>query len=207
MKPRLSICIYCISGLLAFSAITAGIAANSAWAARNGPATATSTLSAIEAEMLTFMREEEKLARDAYIAMYQRWGAATFSNISKSEQTHMDTLKKKLDKYQLPDPVQPALGVFTNADLQVKYDQLVANGLSSLTDGLYVGATIEEIDMIDIQHAIDITTHLDVINAYQNLLEGSKNHLRAYVSALAAQGVTYEPQFISKELYNAIIGL
>jgi hypothetical protein len=91
--------------------------------------------------------------------------------------------------------------------LQTKYDQLQVTGLQSLVDGLYVGATIEEVDMVDIQHAIDVTTHLDVVNSYQNLLEGSKNHLRAYVKALASQGVTYAPQFISLELYNAIIGL
>jgi hypothetical protein len=118
----------------------------------------------------------------------------------------MDTMLKKLDKYHLPDPAL-AEGEFTDEGLQEKYDELSEAGLKAYVDGLYVGATIEEIDMIDIQDAIDITTHLDVINAYQNLLEGSKNHLRAYVSALAAQGVTYEPQFISKELYNAIIGL
>jgi hypothetical protein len=71
---------------------------------------------------------------------------------------------------------------------------------------LYAGATIEEIEMIDIQHAIDITTHRDLLRAYQNLLEGSKNHLRAFVRALAAQGITCVPQYISQELYDAIIG-
>ena len=207
MKTTLSICMACLTGMIAFTTSLPDLAGNSAWAARNGTSSVTESLSADEADMLTFMREEEKLARDVYIAMYQKWGAITFSNISKSEQTHMDTLKKKLDKYQLPDPVQPALGVFTNPDLQTKYDQLIATGSQSLIDGLTVGATIEEIDMVDIQHAIDVTTHLDVVNAYQNLLEGSKNHLRAYVSSLAAQGVTYVPQFISQELYNAIIGL
>jgi len=153
------------------------------------------------------MREEEKLARDVYLAMYQKWGAVTFSNIASSEQQHMDTLKKMLDRYKLADPVQDALGVFTNADLQAKYDQLLASGSQSYVEGLYAGATIEEIDMIDIQHAIDVTTHLDVDNAYLNLLEGSKNHLRAYVKALESQGVVYAPQFISQEFYEAIIGL
>ncbi|MBL0226663.1 MAG: DUF2202 domain-containing protein [Geobacteraceae bacterium] len=97
--------------------------------------------------------------------------------------------------------------MFTNADLQSKYDQLLASGSESLINGLYAGATIEEIDMVDIQHAIDVTTHLDIDTAYLSLLEGSKNHLRAYVKALASQGVTYAPQFLSQELYDAIIGL
>ena len=191
MNIRLLIYKALVSGIFALATIFADTSNNTASAARNVVASVTTALSSDEATMLTFMREEEKLARDIYIAMYQKWGAVTFLNISKSEQNHMDTLKKKLDKYQLPDPVQPALGVFTNADLQTKYDQLQVTGLQSLVDGLYVGATIEEVDMVDIQHAIDVTTHLDVVNSYQNLLEGSQNHLRAYVKALASQGVTY----------------
>lgn len=164
------------------------------------------SLSSEEAAMLTYMREEEKMARDVYLKMFEIWGAAIFSNIAGSEQRHMDTMKKMLDKYRLPDPVQPAIGVFTNPALQEKYDELVDSGSKSYLDGLYAGATIEEIDMVDIQHALDGTSRLDLKTAYQNLLEGSKNHLRAFVGALAGQGVTYDPQFISQELYDAIIG-
>lgn len=201
-----------LASLFALTTIITSLAGSTAWAARsswsgNSGNITTTSLSAAEAELLTFMREEEKLARDVYLAMYQKWGIVTFSNIASSEQQHMDTLKKMLDKYKLADPVQDSLGVFTNVDLQAKYDQLLASGSQSYVDGLYAGATIEEIDMIDIQRAIDVTTHLDVDNAYLNLLEGSKNHLRAYVKALESQGVVYAPQFISQEFYDAIIGL
>ena len=165
------------------------------------------TLSDDEAADLTFQREEEKLARDVYLALYDQWGAAIFSNIAASEQKHMDTLKKMLDQYKLPDPALPAKGDFTNEYLQFKYDELVATGLVSYEDGLYVGATIEEIDMIDIQKALDGTKRLDLRTAYQNLLEGSNNHLRAFVAGLAAQGIIYTPQFINQEFYDAIIGL
>jgi len=176
------------------------------WAGK-GNGSGRTALSETEAEMLTFMREEEKLARDVYIEMYEMWGAVIFSNIVDSEQKHMDTMEKMVDKYGLTDPVLPGLGQFTNEDLQEKYYELVNIGVASYVDGLYVGATIEEIDMVDIQHAIDVTSHLDITNAYQNLLEGSKDHLRAYVSALDTQGFTYSPQFISQELFDAIMGL
>ena len=212
MKTTSGISKAILSGLIALTTLVAGFTDGTSWAGRfDGATTVTSTvttpLSSSEAEMLTFMREEEKLARDVYIAMYQKWGAVTFSNIASSEQQHMDTLKKMLDKYKLPDPAQEALGVFTNSNLQIKYDELLASGSQSLVNALYVGATIEEIDIVDIQHAIDVTTHLDLDNAYLSLLEGSKNHLRAYVKALGSQGATYAPQFITQELYDAIIGL
>lgn len=169
---------------------------------------ATSTVTALtpsEAKTLTFMREEEKLARDIYTNLYQLWRAEVFYNISLSEQKHMDTMKKKLDKYKLPDPVLPTVGAFSDPDLQALYNTLLARGSVTLIDGLKVGATIEEVDMIDIQEAIDNTTHVDLKTAYQNLLEGSKSHLRAFVSALGAQGVTYTPQYISQEFFEAIM--
>ena len=68
-----------------------------------------------------------------------------------------------------------------------------------------VGGYIEELDLIDIQEAIDVTEHLDLINAYLHLLEGSKNHLRAFVSALEAQGHTYVPVIIPQEYFDAIM--
>jgi hypothetical protein len=197
-----------VAGLIVVTTVTGSFAA---FPARPGATRSIVTpvipLSSSEISMLTYMREEEKLARDVYISMYQKWSAVTFANIANSEQKHTDTLKKFLDKYNLPDPFQEAVGVFTNVDLQGKYDQLLAIGSQSYIDGLYVGATIEEIDMLDIQHAIDVTTHIDVLTAYRNLLEGSKNHLNAYVKALSAQGVIYTPQFISQEFYDAILGL
>lgn len=169
-------------------------------------ATSTVTaLSASEAKTLTYMREEEKLARDVYANLYQLWRADVFYNISLSEQTHMDTMKKMLDKYRLPDPALPTVGAFSDPGLQALYDSLITSGSRSLVEGLKVGATIEEVDMVDIQFAIDGTTHVDLKTAYQNLMEGSKNHLRAFVGALSAQGVTYTPQFLSQELFDAII--
>lgn len=192
--------------LLVIAIVAISLAGTSVWAGK-GNGSGITALSEPEAEMLTFMREEEKLARDVYIEMFDTWDAVIFSNIVDSEQKHMDTMKKMIDKYGLPDPVLPGLGQFTNEDLQEKYDELVQVGSVSYVDGLYVGATIEEIDMVDIQHAIDVTSHLDIVNAYQNLLEGSKNHLRAYVGALDMQGFTYSPQYLSQELFDAIMGL
>ena len=46
-----------------------------------------------ETAALLFMREEEKLARDVYNALYEIWGQNTFANIASSEQMHMDEVK------------------------------------------------------------------------------------------------------------------
>ncbi|HWR89677.1 MAG TPA: DUF2202 domain-containing protein [Dissulfurispiraceae bacterium] len=206
MKFGLRVVQSALMGLLILAAVLVTLIDTPAWAAKNG-GSATQSLTPAEAADLTYMREEEKLARDVYLTMLGQYNAVIFSNISNSEQQHMDTMLKMLVKYSLPDPALPGIGVFTNQYLQTKYNELVAAGLTSYIDALKVGATIEEIDMVDIQKAIDGTSRVDLRTAYQNLLEGSKNHLRAYVTELAAQGITYAPQFLSQDLYDAIIGI
>ena len=195
-----------VARLLVITIIVTTAIAVPAWAGK-GNGSGITPLSEDETVELTYMREEEKLARDVYLLMNQVWSARIFDRIATSEQRHMDTMGKMVDKYGLTDPALPDEGLFTDPYLQSKYYELIDIGDDSYVDGLYVGATIEEIDMIDIQHAIDVTTHVDVLNAYQNLLEGSKDHLRAYVGALETQGYIYSPQFISLELFDAIMDL
>ncbi|MDK2464101.1 MAG: DUF2202 domain-containing protein, partial [Candidatus Korarchaeota archaeon] len=50
-----------------------------------------------EIQGLLYMREEEKLARDVYLTLYEKWGLPIFQNIARSEQTHMDAVKTLLD--------------------------------------------------------------------------------------------------------------
>ena len=75
-------------------------------AGRSIKAVELSQLDAVEASHLTFMREEEKLARDVYLSFAERYpDQPVFSQIAtKSEQTHTDTLRDKLADFGLPDP-------------------------------------------------------------------------------------------------------
>ena len=141
----------------------------------------TSTLSAAETESLVYMREEEKLARDVYRTLFNRWNLSIFNNISGSEQTHMDTLAGMLANYGIADPVtSDATGSFTNPVLASLYEQLVARGSTSASEAIQVGIFIEETDIADLQKAISESTHDDLIRAYENLLQGSYNHLQAF---------------------------
>ncbi len=158
---------------------------------------ATLPLSEVEEADLLFMREEEKLARDVYLTLYEKWELATFSNIASSEQMHMNALLKLLKKYDLPDPAAGNdIGEFTDADLQALYATLVASGMVGPQEALMVGGLIEEKDMVDIQAAIDRSDHADIDLVYASLLCGSRNHLRGFAQALLAQfGVTYTLQW------------
>ena len=167
----------------------------------------TTELTSEEVVNLLYMREEEKLAHDVYAAFYDLWGTQIFSNISDSELSHTSAIKVLLDRYQLPDPAEGApAGAFVNSDLQELYDTLVATGSNSLQAALEVGALIEEIDIIDLQYAIATTDNEDIKLVYENLMLGSRNHLRAFVRNLANRTDTvYAPQQLDQDSYDAII--
>ena len=190
------------------------------------------TLDFNEQTHLEFMREEEKLARDVYITLGTRYPQMTvFGNIDDSEQRHTCAVCDMLEKYGVKDPnTNDNVGVFTGPDFgpyfTEKYQQLVARGSASELDALYVGAFIEELDMIDINrcpaeivaqdNGIDYdsdcgkvyTDNADIQRLYTSLIEGSKNHLRAFVRNIErAQGVgSYQAQVLSQEEVDEIIG-
>lgn len=164
-------------------------------------------LSEEEINSLLFMREEEKLARDVYLTLNAKYGLRVFSNISSSEQKHMDAVKVLLNKYNLEDPVQTdVIGVFVNQELQNLYNQLVERGNTSEVEALMVGALIEDIDIIDlVQQINEVIDNEDIEYVYGNLKRGSENHLRAFVKNLSVRGVSYSPVYLDSDSYNSII--
>ncbi len=159
-----------------------------------------------EAAGLLFMREEEKLAHDVYINMYDLWNIPVFLNISKSETQHTNKVLGLLELYGLEDPALPGVGEFSNDELQSLYNDLMAQGSDSLIAGLIVGATIEEVDILDLFERIEQTDKTPIITVYSHLEKGSEAHLRAFVKQLAWRGVDYEPQFLSQEMFDEIMG-
>lgn len=200
-------------GAVALFTLTSTVFAASA--AGNTPGTgiaaqtivAPATLSPAEAAGLQFMREEEKLAHDVYVTLYEKWGLAAFKSIAASEQQHADAVAYLLKRYAISDPAAGnGLGEFTDPKLQALYDELVAQGSKSIADALKVGAAIEEIDILDLQERMAATANADILRVYKNLLAGSENHLRAFVTNLKAQtGETYAPQHLSQAAYDAIV--
>ncbi len=127
---------------------------------------------------LIFMYQEEKVARDVYNAMYAKWGSKVFTNIAKSEQSHMDAVKAILEKYNLAVPSDTA-GEFTDADLLALYNTLIASGNVSSNEAMKVGVLVEETDIADLIERMNDAPE-DIKIVYQNLLNGSYNHLNAF---------------------------
>jgi hypothetical protein len=118
----------------------------------------------------------------------------------------MDAVLGQLEKYNVSDPVgDNARGVFVNSTLQDLYDELTTKSDESLIEALKVGALIEDLDIFDIENILDRTSESSIINVYNNLTCGSRNHLRSFTSELKANGADYENVYISDEYYNEII--
>jgi len=162
-------------------------------------------LSETELNNLKWMREEEKLARDVYLALYAKWRISVFNNIASSEQSHMDGLLLLLNKYAIPDPASPVAGVFNNPDLQALYYQLIEKGNSSLTNAYETGATIEDLDLLDLKNAQLVNDNEDIRLVYESLMKGSRNHLRSFYKNLLNAGITYQAVYITQPELEAII--
>ncbi|MBN1630491.1 MAG: DUF2202 domain-containing protein [Thermoleophilia bacterium] len=158
-----------------------GVPAGSADAGHPSADVEAGSLSQEEQEALLFLREEEKLAHDVYVTLYEKWGTQVFDNISRSELRHMDSMKGLLDNYGLADPIgSNELGVFTDPELQELFDTLVAQGSESEVEALEAGIAVETKDIADLEELIALTTHSDIKEVAQNLLDGSRKHLAAF---------------------------
>ena len=158
-----------------------------------------------EIDDLQVSREEEKLARDVYLFSYDKYGEDIFNNIASSEQKHMNKILTLLNKYNLDDPALANRGEFTNQTLQDLYDDLTAQSDISLIEALKVGATIEDLDINDIDDFISRTDNSDILAAYNKLNCGSRNHMRSYYGRLISNGVIYTAQFITANELETIV--
>ena len=136
------------------------------------------------------MREEEELARDLYLDIYDAKDSRlnTFKNISDNAETkHAEAIRVLLETYDIDDPSTGSRNTYTDPDLQDLYKQLlnIAVGSDDLA-ALRVGALVEETDIRDINtHKSHVAVvHQDIITTYDNLLCGSRNHLRAFVQQI-----------------------
>lgn len=161
-------------------------------------------LSTEDANALLFMLEEEKLARDTYAYLDDLYGINQFSNIKLSEQSHMNAVAKLLDQYNIAYTILP-YGEFENQEMQDFYDQFVEKGQIDAMNALEVGATIEDLDIVDLDEFIEATSNTSIISVFESLQCGSRNHLRSFVSVIENANETYDPQFLSIEAYNEII--
>ena len=138
-------------------------------------------------DKLFFIYQEEKVARDSYITLGNIYtDEQTFASTQLSEQRHMDSARELCIKYgvDVSEVDETKVGEFVLPLLQTLYDELMMSGEESLLDALKVGELIEIKDIKDLEEAC-IGMPDDVVSVYENLKEGSLNHLEAFQTAIA----------------------
>lgn len=153
---------------------------------------------------LQLMREEEKLAHDVYLALYEKWQIPVFNNIANAESRHFDAVGYLLETYNVDDPAYKKAGKFRNKNLSDLYTELVEKGSTSLESAFEVGALIEELDIQDLQEQLGAGNDELVTTVFGNLERASEMHLRAFTNQLAIRGVEYSPQVLGEASFLAI---
>ena len=180
---------------------------------------------------LRFMRAEEKLAHDVYLLLGVIYPDYAFVNLTASETNHTEAMIDKLLQFGLDDLNEnDEAGEFAEANygeyFTDKYAYLTEEGKKGLLEALMVGALIEELDMHDIilcpliivdtdngvgleECGLNYTDEKTLINSYENLVEGSENHLRAFVRQIEStfpDQYPYQAQYLPQWQVNEILG-
>ena len=163
-------------------------------------------LSEEERNKLIKMLQEEKLAHDVYVTLGEKWDLQIFFNISNAETKHQQAIETLLTRYNIENPVKEKnIGEFQDEEFTKLYNSLVEQGSRSEIEALKVGATIEDLDINDLDIALSQTNNQDIKSVYEFLKSGSENHLRAFIRNLKNRDTNYQPQYISEKEFNSII--
>jgi hypothetical protein len=143
------------------------------------------TLSDDDIAGLIYMANEEKLALDVYRKFAEMYDLPAFDRIADSEARHQVAVRTMLERYGVEDPTADLeAGVFSDADLQQLYADLMAQGEVDLQGALAAAVSIELTDIDDLEQrmaGLDETAP-DVHNMYSHLLTASGYHQAAFES-------------------------
>ena len=166
--------------------------ASSAFAAKGGNSGSgsSSDLTEEQKDMLFYIFQEEKVARDVYITLGRLYpNESTFADIQISEQEHILSAQVLCERYGIDTTIvnlsldDEFVGLFELDSMQKLYDACVESGTEGLKEALLVGEEIELTDIADLEEA-SVGMPSDVVNVYDNLKDGSYEHLAAFRHAL-----------------------
>jgi len=159
-------------------------------------------------DSITYMYNEEKLAKDIYLNVYEKQKIKQLYNIAtKSEIKHEEAVNDLAIKYDLnitlyPDTDIPydkktldsyGSGQYPVVAIQELYDMLYDKGIQSKKDALDVGCLVEVTDIDDLDKYMIQATEAnasDVLTVFNFLREGSYKHYWSFDKGLKGMGVT-----------------
>jgi hypothetical protein len=187
MKTRTTLMGLVAGAVLVGGGFVAATQAASALPGTGSTATADTTLTT----ELAFARDEERMARDLYQALADRYdGALPFSRITQSEQQHFDAVGTLLDRYSVTDPANgKKAGRYADPKVQELYDAWLADGQKSLDAAYDVGVALEKRDIADLKDTLAQDLPADAQRVFTALLNASEHHLAAFEAAADGQAL------------------
>lgn len=165
----------------------------------------TSPLTADEIEFLYALREDEKISHDLNVAFSSLYPTVVqFTKISTAEATHIATIERLFDYYEIEYPPLNPKGVFSDEYRQARYNELLAEG-NTLENAYKVIASLEEENIISYNDVLKSISNPNIAIIVSNLLRSSTNHLRAIVRQINLLGGVYTPVLVDDATYQAII--
>lgn len=166
---------------------------------------ATSPLTADEIEFLYALREDEKMSRDLNLAFSSLYPTAVqFSRIGTAEATHIATIERLLDYYEIEYPALSPNGLFADEYRQNRYNELLVTG-NTLETAYTAIARLEEENIITYNNVLRNISNPNIKIIVSNLLKSSTNHLRAVVRQITLSGSNYTPSLLDETTYQEII--
>ena len=176
----------------------------------------TSVLTQELKDSLSHMGNEERLAHDVYMALYDYYKENSnleinqFYNIAtRSESRHISIVQSLVQRYDLNvsdftnvdktivedhnmSATNMPSGVYDIQKIQDLYDTLYSLGINSQEDALKVGCMVEVTDINDLDEYIQQAKEsnaTDITAAFEVLRDGSYNHYWAFDKALKNIGI------------------
>jgi len=144
-------------------------------------------------QSIAYMYDEERLAKEVYLSIYQKQPVRQLSKIaSKAETRHIDAVKNLAQRYGIPTPTQK-VGKYQHKQIESLYNKLYTKGIRSQKDALEVGCIVEVTDIDDLDKFITQAQKdnaQDIVQIYDFLRNGSYNHYWAFDKGLKQLGVS-----------------
>ena len=137
-------------------------------------------------DMLFFIYQGEKAARDIYITLNKiHKNESTFALMKFAEQRHVDCTRELCHIYGVETSTidENSVGEFDSPVLQTLYDECVEKGKLSLMDALEVGEFLESTDIEHLEQA-SVGMPNDVVNVYNKLTKKNKSYLGTFQTAI-----------------------
>jgi len=138
-------------------------------------------------EMLFFIYQGEKVARDIYITLGELYkDENTFAFLQFSGQRHFECTKELCDIYGIETSQigEESIGKFESIVLQTVYDACIEKGKKSIHDALEVAEFIKSNEIKDLEHgSVGMPKH--IVNVYEAIKKRNQRHLDAFQGALS----------------------